>query len=446
MRGLVCAVLVAVSGAAADLQYDLQLAYAGDGTLVGSAEITGVAPAAWGEVVLRVYPGTGNLWPVGFAANGDRRDAAAVGNHAVTFPVELAAGQTFSLAVDFRGRVPVFAASQGYGTFARSAGAVVLAQAYPMLAPWRGGWIAWPNYRWGDAVVAEVADYSATFTFPPDWAVVSGGVECTRGPGRAEVRGESLRELVVILLRGYETSIQTVGQIQVRSFYLPAHRVPGQAALQVTAEALQIYQERLGPYPFPQLDVVEVPLQEAAGVEYPGLILAGEEYYERYPRDDLFFPMIFAHEVAHQWWYAQVGNDQVAEPWLDEALATYTSGLYFQTQGRLASLVAYWEDGYRRGTRRAPATNVSSPVWAFGPHGAGYSGVVYSGGALFLHQLRGRMGDEAFWLALRRYLSAFRWDMAQAQDFLSILAAESPAPIDELVARWLELALPAPRP
>jgi pimeloyl-ACP methyl ester carboxylesterase len=37
---------------------------------------------------------------------------------------------------------------------------------------------------------------------------------------------------------------------------------------------------------------------------------------------------VAAHEVAHQWWYAVVGNDIYREPWLDEAFAQYSGIIY----------------------------------------------------------------------------------------------------------------------
>jgi len=62
---------------------------------------------------------------------------------------------------------------------------------------------------------------------------------------------------------------------------------------------------------------------------------------------------------------------------------------------------------------------------------------VYSGGALFLHELRGRMGDEAFFRALRRYLAEYRWKIARGEDFLRVLRAESPLPLEDLILSWL---------
>ena len=40
-----------------------------------------------------------------------------------------------------------------------------------------------------------------------------------------------------------------------------------------------------------------------------------------------------AHEVSHQWWYNLVGSDQVNAPWQDEALAQWSTLLYFGKRG-----------------------------------------------------------------------------------------------------------------
>ena len=39
---------------------------------------------------------------------------------------------------------------------------------------------------------------------------------------------------------------------------------------------------------------------------------------------------LIAHETAHQWWYSVIGNDEINEPWLDEALTEYSTILYFE--------------------------------------------------------------------------------------------------------------------
>ncbi len=439
MRGLALLLVVGLAAAGAPLRYEMTLSVSPDGLLQGEATVSGTALADWTELVFRLYPAA--LDPTYLRLTGAWREDEelpwrAVDPTTVEICYLVPAGQTFSVALEFSGRVPPFGEDRGYGSFARSPQAWVLAQAYPVLAPWNGSWTVRPALPWGDSTVAEVADYSVELGVPQGWTAVATGREEELAPGQYRIEGENLREFAFVLLRGYAVQPGSANGVLVRSYFPPDRTAAGKTALAVTLDALQVYTELLGPHPFPELDIVAVPLRGAAGIEYPGLILAGEAYYGRFSQDPLFFPMIFAHEVAHQWWYAEVGADQVAEPWVDEALATYTSGLYFEAKGRLPELLHYWDNGYAAGRSRNPGARITSPLSAF-PGGAGYGGIVYSGGALFLHALRDRMGDKAFFRALRRFREEFRWLIARGARLLEILAEESSVPLDDLYHAWL---------
>ena len=65
----------------------------------------------------------------------------------------------------------------------------------------------------------------------------------------------------------------------------------------------------------------------------------------------LMDPLI-THEVAHQWWYNVVGNNVIDDPWLDEALATYSYVIYLEeAEGMQAGrgAIDYFEKEYRNG-------------------------------------------------------------------------------------------------
>ncbi|MCL2587488.1 MAG: hypothetical protein FWE31_04605, partial [Firmicutes bacterium] len=38
---------------------------------------------------------------------------------------------------------------------------------------------------------------------------------------------------------------------------------------------------------------------------------------------------VIIHEIAHQWWYGIIGNDQVRHAWIDEGLAEYSTLLFY---------------------------------------------------------------------------------------------------------------------
>lgn len=439
--GIALAVLACLgwgeTAAAGPRAYDIALSLSPTWALDGRLVLHGTAACDWDELVLRVYQPE-NLDVTSVEVNGasvprweESEDASLL-----RIPASLERGQTYALTATFTGQVPPFRDQQGYGTFATSERVVVLAASYPMLAAWDDDWIVGPLLPWGDPVVADVADYRCTLEAPEGWTVISGAEEVSLSDTVTLIEGTKLRELAIVLLQDHTVQTAEVGDVLVRSFSLPEHTAGAAEALRITAESLHLFADLFGPYPFPTLDVAAVPLRRAVGVEYPGLILGDVTYYARWEAEPLFFPMIFAHEVAHQWWYAQVGNDQVGEPWVDEALATYASGLYFEAEGRLDEIIAYWRDSFWRGHRRNPDAEVDSPLWAF-PNGEGYGGIVYSGGALMLHELRICMGDAAFFNALQAYLSTHKWQLASGDDLLEAFAQHHARCVRTILDRWL---------
>ncbi len=445
MRGILGSFLIlyifcARAGVAAEISYELLFEFS-TGTngwhLEGRATVTGRAPAATDELVFRFFQGDNAPVTIWSVKEGDRDlPWDSVDPTAVVVFLSREEGQSFSVTFSYAIEVPPFPGG-GYGTLAAGEGTVVVAQAYPVIVPWREGWVVEPVFDWGDASVADVANYVVEIELPPGWEAVATGVEEELASGAVYVRGDNLREFAFVLLAGHAVATTEASGTVVRSWFFPGHRHAGERALQLAGQALELYGELFGENPFPELDVVEVPLRKAAGVEFPGLLLAGEEYYRRYEegRRELLFPMIFAHEVAHQWWYAQVGNDQVREPWVDEALATYTSGFTLATQGRFGELIEFWDRTYELAHMRNPEATPFDPLWKF-PDGEGYGGIVYSGGALFFLDLEAAMGKEKLVSALRRYLAERRWEIATGADLVRILMEASGGEIEGVIETW----------
>jgi uncharacterized protein (DUF2342 family) len=56
--------------------------------------------------------------------------------------------------------------------------------------------------------------------------------------------------------------------------------------------------------------VVETPTA-AGGIEYPGLVVIADRLWSQANQR---FMWVVIHEVAHQWWFSLVGNDQTRDP------------------------------------------------------------------------------------------------------------------------------------
>jgi aminopeptidase N len=148
--------------------------------------------------------------------------------------------------------------------------------------------------------------------------------------------------------------------------------------------------------------------------------------------------MLTVHEVAHQWWYNQVGNDQVLTPWLDEGLAEFTTQYYYRDRygDSIADqlLRSRWAAPVADAERRGQDAPIGKPVDEYRDN---YETIVYGKGALFFAKLREEMGAETFDRFLRTYLERFRWRIAAPADFQALAEEISGKDLDALFNEWV---------
>jgi aminopeptidase N len=230
----------------------------------------------------------------------------------------------------------------------------------------------------------------------------------------------------------YVLSATTVGQVVVMAYYFPVHTEPGEAVLRTTAEALDLYNQLFGPYNRKTLTVVEADFLD--GMEYDGLYFLSKGFFNLYSGDEAdYLTAIAAHETAHQWWYAAIGNDQALEPWLDEALSTYSERLYYE---HLHPEGLDWWWTYRVNYYE-PSGWVDGSI--YNPAGyLAYRNAVYLNGALFLEDLRQLIGEQAFKIFFHAYLQAYSQKIATADDFFTLLAEFSQEDLTHLFAQYFQ--------
>ena len=169
-----------------------------------------------------------------------------------------------------------------------------------------------------------------------------------------------------------------------------------------------------GPYVYRGLTVVVVP---RVAMEHSGLIMT--------PADEF----VVAHELAHQWWYASVGNDQARAPWLDEAFAQWAGASVVLHRGRGVAP----QGGDCPGARGdEPLVTRDMAFWA--GRGDRYAGAVYFAGACLLDQLEAHLGRAGFQAALRAYSERHRMGWHTEADFKA--AMDAAAGDDRLAPVW----------
>jgi aminopeptidase N len=321
-------------------------------------------------------------------------------------------------------------------------GVTLLADWFPMLAVYDGkSWHLDEILAWGDPVYSEISFFEVWFSAPQGYVPVSTGVRVSSenegGQATHHFRSGPAREFVLVLGVNWQVEPATVGDTLVRSYFFPEDRLSGEEALAASADALQAFNRRFGLYPYSEFEIVEAPILGILGMEYPGVVLLADRMYTGDQKWRL--DITAAHEVAHQWWYGVVGNDVFAEPWLDEALATFSSGVYVEDVWGVASFeVQYqeWVARYESGLAQGNAGHIAWPLREFEGSGP-YVSTVYYKGAVFLNALREEIGDDAFFAALRQYYEEFQFRQAESSDFLAALEKTSGRELDALYQQWL---------
>ena len=381
-------------------------------------------------IYLHLYP---NLWDGGMTvteAQAEGKPVTAVypsGDDVIGLPLAapLAPGETTNLALQFAVPVPSGEGVGNYGEFALQDGVLALAHFYPTIAVYDSDWRLETPAPHGDVIFQDASLYDVMLTAPADLTVVATGatlgkIDNSDGSATWRLGGGPMRDFNVVASRDYLSTSTQVGDMTVNSYFLPGDEEGGRKALDWAAQALTIYQKEFGAYPYRELDIVETGTT-AGGIEYPGLVVVASRLYSDANRQ-AFFESATVHEVAHQWWYNVVGNDQVNHPWLDEALTQYATYRYFQDaygdaggQGFIDSLNGRW-------------TAVGREMKPIGLPGGDYAAkeygaIVYGRGALFFLALRDRLGEEKMAELLRRYYAEQRWDIATPAE-LRALAEE----------------------
>jgi hypothetical protein len=365
----------------------------------------------------------------------------------VKLPQPLAPGATTLVTLDFKTTAPDSIGADLNGAFNKEQGMLALASSYPIVAiVRRGAWDTGVPDPKGDYVNSETALYDVTLAAPADWTLATTGVVVEqRQDGEqqiARIVSGPQRDFAIAALQ-YKQASTDVDGTRLISHYRPQHEAGGQATLQAAAGALRTFNARYGRYPLAELDIVEVDATTFTGVEYPGLIMIRQDLYLDGGSD---LETTVAHEVAHQWWYSIVGNDQLNESWLDEALASYSEIVYQEAIHGPDAAAAQLE-GFRARYRTAVTSGRDAPVAR--PNQAfhnNYVLLVYGKAVLFVQALRNQIGAEAFDRFLQAHYAQHRYAYIGGADLLADAEGACGCDLHQLYEDWIVKVAPVEVP
>ena len=308
--------------------------------------------------------------------------AAVVDGQTILVPLggHLPLGERVSITVRYR--VTIDDRVDGhYWLFTRARGYVEL---YRWL-PWVSRVVPWPHPV-GEADVTPVSPM-VRVRLRTDRPVIVGssGVQVDGDPSVASrdvtVSAANVRDFNLIVAEDYRVTSATVEGVDVRVLTRPGG-LSADILLGHARRSLPAFGANLVPYPYPTLTIAES--AAGYGMESPALVWIPRTL----TRSDMNYTV--PHEIAHQWFYSLVGNDQAADPFADEAMGDFMA----------RDLM-----GLLRGSRCAFDEADGS---VFDYDRACYFETVYVRGSQLFDSIRDDMGNAAFWAAVRGYVEEYR--------------------------------------
>lgn len=313
----------------------------------------------------------------------------------VPLPAGLEPGAGTTVRIAFRSTLRSGTSGSDW-LFTRANGIV---DAYRWL-PWVSRAVPFDRPNHGDPFVTPVSprvEVTITTDRPMVLATTGAQVGGASGPGgltRTFV-AEDVREFTVTASPTYRVleGTSTDGDTAITVYTLPGE--PSAALLASARRALEGFEALVGPYPYPTLDIAQsaggLGMEGPSIVWIPGTVTSANLDY------------LVHHEIAHQWFYALVGNDQATQPFADEAAADF-----------LARHVLGTRRGSRCGTARLDRgiVNYTSSC---------YYEIVYIQGGNLLDDVRKKVGSAAFFAGLNAYIDAYRFGLGSSKSLLDAI-------------------------
>lgn len=283
--------------------------------LYGNAfQSNATSPAVAPSEVARAYP---NGFDAGYTkVTTPHVIVNGTDNTVITVPVDngIKSGQSFDIDLQYTVKLANVKHRLGY-----TDNSVNLGNFYAIPVVYDNGWQIYPYSYNGDPFYNEPYNFDVTIATPAGYRIATSGTKISEN----HYQGYLLRDFAIVMSRDFLTLTREVGDTTVTYYYLN-DEIPD-VSLYTACNALAYFSNTFMDYPYDTLAVVQTDFLQG-GMEYGALV-----YLSLDITDQLQSQYVIVHEIAHQWWYGLVGNNQTRTAWIDEGLAEYCTAVFFET-------------------------------------------------------------------------------------------------------------------
>jgi len=327
----------------------------------------------------------------------------------VTPPQTLLYDRAVYITMDYAFRIPVIGHRVGANSYSTWAGNFL-----PLLAVQENeAWLTYPYYAAGDPFYSKNADFFITVAAPAEYAIIAPGLKLQNDETIA-IAAQNVRDFALAISDKYKTTTRLSRQgIELSISTLGISSTTITRLLDDLEDMIDYFTEEVGPYPYPSLVLAQI-TWFVGGMEYPGLIFLSQNTLLNFysARSTML------HELAHQWFYAVIGNNQVTESWIDEGFATFFQNRYLYGQD-IHSYYAQEKQALANLLASVPDSRLGQPLGIYDDW-VSYHRVNYRRSSLLQYELFALMGPTKYRSFTRKLYNEFKYKELDRQNLIKL--------------------------
>lgn len=314
-----------------------------------------------------------------------------------------------------------------------------IANFYPVLAVFENDkWREDSFSRVGDPFYSVTADYAVTIRSKKELQIAcTGDIVSNNVDGENRIivsEASKVRDFAIVASDKFKVMNKVAGDTTVYYYYL-VDDAP-RKTLQTAVDALTLFGEAFGKYPYKSYSVVETAFLYG-GMEYPNLVYISTNCEDK--------EGVVVHETAHQWWYGLVGNDNINDSYIDEGLATFSTSYYYLLKGDKEKFIKEQgeiDKGYQEfiklKQKQSPdyVPKMDLPLYEYTSNE--YNKLCYDKSSLMFKSIYDMVGKRKFEKSLKLFVKENEYGIAKKEDLYLAFNKGCGTDIGKVFDAWID--------
>ena len=358
-----------------------------------------------------------------YEISGDKNDLLSI-----KINTPLKPGEKISIDMKYNVKIPNSEGRFGYGK-----NTVNVTNWFPIACVHdERGWNLKGYEAVGDPFYSETSNFDVSILLPRKYKIsCTGNISEQKSDADKtlyKIKADKVRDFAFILSEKFDVDTTSYKKVEINTYNL--NKDLSEEVTNIAKDSIKIFSELFGQYPYNTYSVAASDFY-IGGMEYPTLVMIDQSLYTE--KDKFLLEYVIAHETAHQWWYSVVGNDEISEPWIDEALTEYSTVLYFEEKyGKEVG------DKLLRTMELQTKNHSSEDIFKATTqykNSIDYSLNVYTKGALAFNEVRNKVGDKLFFETLKEYYQTYMYKNVNGAKFVEMWNQKG-VDIDKIISEY----------